>query len=464
MKILKFGGTSVGTPESLASVRQIVSSIRGRSVIVVSALGGVTDLLLSAAAKARDGIEPYTPEYETILRRHRQVIAEIVVPAHRARVTEEVEALIGTLDRLLTGVRLLGELTKRTRDLIVSLGERMSCRIVAGMFDSATLLDSLNIVKTDSWVDNDVVATDITSQLIREAYAACPTNIAVAPGFISTDRESGRVTNLGRGGSDYTAALFAAALDAESLEIWTDVDGFMTGDPRVIPTARVIPSMSFVESMELCTYGAKVIYPPTIYPVFHKNIPIVIKNTFNPSAPGTLITDDHHASKARFRGISSISAISLVSMRVPPADDERYRRRIHNILSKNGVGVILSIVAPEGSPCVAIRSTEADKARRIMQTEFASDASEGKSGPVEITDGMTAIAIVGDSLDCNNALPETVAGLLKRSSCAPPVFARDTSSSILAFITEEGSLQKSINALHDFFLASARELNNHTNR
>lgn len=451
MKILKFGGTSVGTVKSLMAVREIVSAIRGRSIIIVSALGGVTDMLIDAATKARDQL-PFDNILETIIKRHDDVIAAMVIDNKKESVKAEVADLLGHLNRLFTGVYLLGELTQRTKDIIVSMGECMSSRIVAGMFDDAQRIDSFDIIKTTSWADKDVADTELTSSLIVEKYAECDAHIIIAPGFISKDKDTGRITNLGRGGSDYTAALIAAALNADSLEIWTDVDGFMTGDPRIIDNAKVIPSMSFIESMELCTYGAKVIYPPTIYPVFHKNIPIVIKNTFNPSAPGTLICDEHHADKARFRGISSISDTSLVSVKVDPVNNEKFRSRMYNVLAKNAVEVIFNAGVDDNRIAVAVRKVEADNACRIINEEFAPDCADGFISEAERTDGFAAIAMVGEELNTHNALRPTVDGILSRFKAKSPIYARDTSPSILAFLIEENLLRDVINTLHDFFI------------
>ncbi|MDE6792235.1 MAG: aspartate kinase, partial [Muribaculaceae bacterium] len=290
MKVLKFGGTSVGTVESLANVKQIVEAIPESAIIVVSALGGITDRLINTARLAAADDAAYREEMEAIFSRHFNVISGIVAENRRAEVISRVAHLLNDLKRIFEGISLIRHLPSQTLDLVVSFGERMSSVIVAGMIEDSTLFNSLDFIKTEEWFGKNIADQQLTSSLIRDAFSGC-FNKAIVPGFISTDRNNGTITNLGRGGSDFTAALIAAALDAELLEIWTDVDGFMTADPRLIPNATVVDMMSFVESMELCTYGAKVIYPPTIYPVFHKNIPIKSLNTFHPSAPGTLITD-----------------------------------------------------------------------------------------------------------------------------------------------------------------------------
>ncbi|MDE6298348.1 MAG: aspartate kinase, partial [Muribaculaceae bacterium] len=288
MKVLKFGGTSVGTPESLLNVKKIVESIQSPAIVVVSALGGLTDQLISTARKAAGNNEDYRMDMEAISARHFNIISMVVDEGKRQDTFTSVSALLSDLRRLFEGIFLLRHLPSETLDMVVSFGERMSSVIVAAMISGGKRFDSLKFMKTEEWFGKNIADQQLTTSLIRENFSE-DFDKAIVPGFISTDRVTGRITNLGRGGSDFSAALIAAALDAEILEIWTDVDGFMTADPRIIRDAKVVREMTFVESMELCTFGAKVIYPPTIYPVFHKSIPIRILNTFNPSAPGTLV-------------------------------------------------------------------------------------------------------------------------------------------------------------------------------
>ena len=292
MKVLKFGGTSVGTVESLRNVKAIVESQTEPVIVVVSALGGITDQLINTAKLAAKGDISHLESYARIVERHREVIKGIVPEALQMDVLSIVNPILEELGNIYRGVSLIKDLSDRTLDIIVSYGERLSSVIISRIINGAIHFDSRNFIKTEKRWNKHVLDNETTQKLIHEVFDTVDFKVALVPGFISSDA-NGNVTNLGRGGSDYTAAILAASLNANTLEIWTDVDGFMTADPRVINGALVIDHLSFTEAMELCNFGAKVIYPPTIYPVFHKNIPILIKNTFNPDAPGTRISDRH---------------------------------------------------------------------------------------------------------------------------------------------------------------------------
>ena len=315
MKVLKFGGTSVGTAASLANVKRIVESRDERVIVVVSALGGLTDKLISTARQASQGDVSYLQSYAQIVERHNDIINAMVPRSRRMYVEQITSSLLDELGNIFRGVSLIKDLSCRTLDIIVSYGERLSSVIISCIIDGATHFDSRNFIKTECQFGKHIADIKLSESLIHETFDNFTGRVAVVPGFISTDRDSGDITNLGRGGSDYTAAILAAALDADALEIWTDVDGFMTADPRVINNAYVIDQLTFIEAMELCNFGAKVVYPPTIYPVFHKNIPILIKNTFNPSAPGTLISEvDSSADGRAIKGISSINDTCLITL------------------------------------------------------------------------------------------------------------------------------------------------------
>lgn len=303
MNVLKFGGTSVGTVESLKCVKQIVESREDKTIVVVSALGGVTDMLIKAANTALAADTSWHEVFDNIVERHRVVVESMAHPSVKERLWHEISALLDRLKRYYCGIELVEDLSERTLCNVVSFGERMSSLIVSNIIAGATLFQSPEFIKTEKWYGRNIAVTELTTRLIRDTFLHTNYKVAVVPGFISRDRDNNDITNLGRGGSDYTAALIAAALDADTLEIWTDVNGFMTADPRIIKDAAVIPHLSFLESMDLCNFGAKVIYPPTIYPVFHKNIPIKILNTFNHTAPGTLITEEHRVPVPQpFRG------------------------------------------------------------------------------------------------------------------------------------------------------------------
>ena len=310
MKVLKFGGTSVGSVNSILSVKKIVEAVEEPVIVVVSAFGGITDKLLTTSLLAAKGDVSYEKELSEIISRHLDII-EGVISDNECRVYVQKKAmeLLDELSNILKGVYLINDLSPKTSDTIVSYGERLSSMIVANVINGSELFDSRKFIKTEKQFNKHIVDFELTNKLIKETFSPLP-KISLVPGFIASNATTGEVSNLGRGGSDYTASILATALDASILEIWTDVDGFMTADPKVITSAYVIDRLSFIEAMELCNFGAKVIYPPTIYPVYHKNIPIRIKNTFNPDSPGTYISQEVSGSvgKAIIKGISSINA------------------------------------------------------------------------------------------------------------------------------------------------------------
>ena len=313
MKVMKFGGTSVGSVQSILSVKRIVEAAEGPVIVVVSALGGITDKLINTSRMAASGDAAYEQEFREIVTRHVEMVKR-VIPEFDAQmaVQRKVGELLNELKDIFQGIYLIKDLSQKTSDTIVSYGERLSS-IIAAELTGAQWYDSRRFIKTEKKFSKHVLDTELTNRLVRETFSTLPP-VALVPGFIATDKDTGDVTNLGRGGSDYTAAIIAAALEADSLEIWTDVDGFMTADPRVISTAYTISELSYVEATELCNFGAKVVYPPTIYPVCHKNIPVLIKNTFNPEAAGTIIKQEaDHSSKA-IKGISSINDTCLITM------------------------------------------------------------------------------------------------------------------------------------------------------
>ena len=316
MKVLKFGGTSVGSVKSILSVKRIVENEAKKQpvIVVVSALGGVTDKLIEVSFLAQKGDERWKNEFETIIERHHQMIDTVITDTHDQEILfNKVDALLEQLRSIYFGVFLIHDLSKKTQDAIVSYGERLSSNIVATLIRGAKRINSRDFIRTERKNGKHSLDADLTYKLVKEEFADMP-RVSVVPGFIARDRDSMETTNLGRGGSDYTASIIAAALDADVLEIWTDVDGFMTADPRVIKTAYTINELSYVEAMELCNFGAKVIYPPTIYPVCIKNIPIKVKNTFNPDHPGTLIKEKINDDRKPIKGISSIKGTTLITV------------------------------------------------------------------------------------------------------------------------------------------------------
>lgn len=445
----------MGTTASLLNVKQIVEAIDEPVIVVVSALGGLTDRLIATAAMARRH-EEWLLEWEAMAKRHHDIIAEVVVPEKREEVTAKVDALLEQLKRNYEGVDLLGQLPDATLDLIVSFGERMSAPIVAGMLNGAKLHYSPDFMKTERWFEKNIADVSLTGELIEREFTHTPEGRHVTGGFIASDRESGEITNLGRGGSDYTAALIAATLDAEVLDIWTDVDGFMTCDPRIVKSARVIPEMSFVESMELCSFGAKVIYPPTIYPVFHKNIPIRILNTFNPSAPGTLVSDHPADGGVEVRGLSAIKGMALVTLRGPlTANIPQVTSRAYNAMARQGIQLyLLSQRDAEKGFTFSVAGKEAETALKCLNEEFAPDLLGGELESIAATTGLAIVAVVGDNIRNAHGLAPRLCHTLSRSGIETLATSQGSSKTTVSAVIKEEETAKALNLIHDLFFAS----------
>ncbi len=450
MKVLKFGGTSVGTVGSLANVKSIVDSLEEPAVVVVSALGGLTDRLIATAKSASEGDLSFREGVAEMSRRHFDIIEELVPQSRRDAVRTIVSDLLSELEDIYTGVALIRELPEKTLSRIVSFGERMSSVIVAEILDNAEHRDSLTFMRTEKWFNRDIAARQLTDDLIREAFPLPLARTVVTGGFISLDKDTGEITNLGRGGSDYTAALIAAALDADSLEIWTDVDGFMTADPRVIHDATVIDSMSFIESMELCSFGAKVIYPPTIYPVFHKNIPIRILNTFNPSAPGTLITDGSENLPSDVRGVSSVKNTCMVSVSGSLTSNvAQINSRSYNAMARNGVSIFL-VAQPntETSFSMALSANDADRAVGILRQEFAPELQSGEVTGVSLEKDLSVIAVVRESIREVRGLGPRLVNTLQRDGIEVKAVSDGASETTIAIITKASDTDRSLRLIH----------------
>lgn len=462
MKVLKFGGTSVGTVESLHNVKTIVEQCDEPVIVVVSALGGLTDKLIATAQTAATGGNNYMASLNEIIERHRNVIEGIVPEQWRPEITEKVEILLGELANIYKGVSLIKDLSKRSLDIIVSYGERLSSTIISKVIDGAVLCNSLQFIKTTSQFGKHVLDTELTNSLIHLTFDDLDFKVALCPGFIATDA-NGDITNLGRGGSDYTAAILAAALNADSLEIWTDVDGFMSADPRIIKNTYVIDELSFIEAMELCNFGAKVIYPPTIYPVFHKNIPIYIKNTFNPSAKGTRISDDPKSVDRRdIKGISSINDTCLITVSgLCMVGVIGVNARIFNALARNGVSVFLvSQAASENTTSFAVSNADAQNAVDALQAEFAAEFETGEMNPLQVKHDLATVAIVGDNMRHEAGIAGKLFNTLGRNGINVIAFAQGASETNISFVIELKNQRKALNVIHDsFFLSDTQVLN-----
>lgn len=456
MKVLKFGGTSVGTVESLNNVKKIVENLSEPAVVVVSALGGLTDKLIQTAEKAARADDTYKDDFDGICRRHENIIQNVVSNEPREDCLRKVSELLDELGRLYEGVRLIGDLPEKTLDNIVSFGERMSSIIVNAMIPASTYVNSLDIVRTEKWFGKNIADTKLTNENILSHIHPEENHPVIAGGFIAADRDSGEITNLGRGGSDFTAALIAAALDADILEIWTDVDGFMTSDPRIIPDARIIPIMSFVESMELCSFGAKVIYPPTIYPVFHKNIPIKILNTFNPDAPGTLIKEFNHKELSpygRVRGLSALKSTAIVKISGPITQNvAAISSRTFNTLAKRGISVFLvSPTEDAESFSFALREADAENALSLLKTEFAPEISSGSIENIDLVKNLSIVAVVGEDILSQGSISPRVINTLERASISPVAVSEGASKTTVTFAVPEESTNITLQLIHSLF-------------
>ena len=462
MKVLKFGGTSVGSVESILSLKKIVEQQTQPVVVVVSALGGITDKLIAISRLALKGDESYKTEFDSVVTRHHSMINTVITDeTKRTRLLAVVDSLLEELRSIYYGVFLIRDLSLKTSAAIVSYGERLSSNIVATLVEGACWKDSRDFIKTEYKFGKHILDSELTNRLVREAFADIP-DITLVPGFISSDKYSGEVTNLGRGGSDYTASIIAAALGAEVLEIWTDVNGFMTADPRVIHSAYTITELSYVEAMELCNFGAKVIYPPTIYPVCVKNIPTNVKNTFNPDDPGTIIKDKIDNDRKPIKGISSINGTTLITVTgLSMVGVIGVNRRIFTALAEHGISVFMvSQASSENSTSIGVRDEDADEAVRVLDYEFAKEIETGAMYPMHAESGLATIAIVGENMKHTPGIAGKLFGTLGRSGISVIACAQGASETNISFVVDSKYLRKSLNVLHDsFFLSEYKVLN-----
>lgn len=462
MKVLKFGGSSVGSVSSMLSVKKIVESVDDNVIVVVSALGGITDKLINTSKMAAAGDSAYEKEMKEIVNRHIEMVYTLI-PACKERedLLELVNELLSELKDIFQGIFLIRDLSPKTSATIVSYGERLSSAIAAVLIKGAVWYDSRTFIKTEKKHNKHILDSELTNQLVRETFKELP-KVAMVPGFISTDKHTGEVTNLGRGGSDYTASIIAAALDADILEIWTDVDGFMTADPKVISTAYPITELSYVEAMELCNFGAKVVYPPTIYPVCHKNIPILIKNTFNPEAPGTIVKQDADHFSKPIKGISSINNTCLITMTgLGMVGVIGVNYRIFKTLAENGISVFLvSQASSENSTSIGVRNEDAELACKVLDEEFAKEIEMGEISPMKAEGGLATVAIVGENMKHTPGIAGKLFGTLGRNGINVIACAQGASETNISFVVNGSSLRKTLNVIHDsFFLSEYQVLN-----
>ncbi|MBE9585628.1 bifunctional aspartate kinase/homoserine dehydrogenase I [Mucilaginibacter sp. JRF] len=458
MKVLKFGGTSVGSVSSITTLLQIVKNEveQGeRPVVVLSAMSGVTNLLINMAEEAAKGNE-FTAQLAELERRHFDVVKSLLDIQNQNPAFTRLKIHFNQLEELLQGVLTLRELTAKTRDLIVSYGERCSTlmisKIAAQHFGNAFFVDASEVLKTDSAFGNAKVDTALSELLIRDLYASNSDKVLFVTGFIASN-DAGQITTLGRGGSDYTAAIFGAALNAQEIQIWTDVNGMMTADPRMVKKAFPLSELTYTEAMELSYFGAKVIYPPTMIPAFLKKIPIVIKNTFEPEFAGTVIQHESKASNQPIKGISSINNISILNlMGSGMVGKSGFSGRLFSLLAREQINVILiTQSSSEHSITFAIQPGDAKRAKAIIEQEFELEILANKLEPITVEENLAILAVVGENMKQTPGVSGKLFHALGRNGVNVRAIAQGSSEYNISVIISEFDLAKALNAVHDAF-------------
>lgn len=470
MQVLKFGGSSVGSAEAIDKVIAIVieSSKKEPTIVVVSAMSGVTDQLLMLAQSASQGNEAYKTIIQNIEQKHLDAVRALLPIQQQSGTLSMVKQLLNELESNCEGLFMLRELSMRMQDKIISFGEVLSSKIISAAFESRGIkqqwVDSRNLIKTDSKYFNAVVNKDLTDSTIQAYFSAKENNsfdVYMAPGFIASDKD-GNTTTLGRGGSDYTGAIYAAALKASALEIWTDVSGMMTADPRMVSNAKEIPQISYQEAMELSHFGAKIIYPPTIQPVMYQNIPVWIKNTFEPSHPGTIIENNSPKDDNFIRGISSIKDLCLLSLEgAGMVGIPGFSKRLFDALAKKLINVILiTQSSSEHSICVGVNVQDAHQAKLAVDAEFEQEINTQKVEPLIIEKDLSIIALVGEQMKNHPGVSGKMFGVLGRNGINVRAIAQGSSEKNITAVIASSDVKKAINVLHEeFFETTYKQLN-----
>jgi len=463
MNILKFGGTSVG---SAAAIRTLIGILKNQDgaahpVVVLSAMGGVTNLLQAMAEKALLA-EEYTSELKEIEERHFDVVRTLLPASAQNPVFTRLKIYFNELEEILQSVYTLKELSAQTRDLILSYGERCSTFMVSHIakqdFPNAVSVDGAELIKTDSNFGQAKVNTPLSEMLIQDFYSANKSQLLFVTGFVASNSE-GRVTTLGRGGSDFTAAIWGAALNAEQIEIWTDVDGMLTADPRIVEKAFSLPELSYTEAMELSYFGAKVIYPPTMIPAFLKKIPIVIKNTFNTDFEGTYIRHGVNTSDLPIKGISSIDEISILNLSGSGMVGKAgFSGRLFSLLSREQINVVLiTQSSSEHSITFAVKPADALKALAIISKEFELELQAKKLEYPQVENGLSILAIVGENMKHTPGMSGKLFNALGRNGVNVRAIAQGSSEYNISVILSKSDLSKAVNAVHDAFFADLKK-------
>ena len=460
---MKFGGVSLGTSEGIRKVKSIISEEQQPVIIVVSALYGVTEQLLKAADYALSGDKKHEMVFDIIQNQHHRIIEETIESEDvKMDLYQELQTLFEDLKNILRGVYLIGDLSQKSSDKIVSYGERFSSLILSKIIPNSQLYDSSEFIKTTKHFNTHIPDLPLSNTLIKE-HLKDNNKVAIVPGFIATSRDEDDITNLGRGGSDYTASIIAAALDASVLEIWTDVDGFMTADPKIIQSAYVIDELSYIEAIELSNFGAKVIYPPTIFPVYHKNIPIRVRNSFNTSSKGTLILNKQSKEdKKVIKGISSISDTALITIQgLGMVGIIGVNHRIFKALSLNGISVFLvSQASSENSTSIGVSTPDAAISQKVLSEEFASEIGLGSINQIEVEYNLSTIAIVGQNMRRVPGVAGKFFEALGRNGISIMALAQGASETNISCVISKDNLRKALNVIHDsFFLSPYQDFN-----
>ncbi|MDP1765146.1 MAG: bifunctional aspartate kinase/homoserine dehydrogenase I [Sediminibacterium sp.] len=467
MQVLKFGGSSVANAANIHKVIAIVQRAvkKEPTVLVVSALGGVTDSLLQVGHLASTAQESYKALLKELEKRHLDTVRDLLPIQQQSATLSQVKQQFNELDGICDGVFLLGELSPRTKDRIVSYGELLSSLTISAAFQSLEAdqlwVDSRKLIATNSNHGNAAVLFAVTNQKIQDHFATYPHQLYIAPGFISSD-ELHNTTTLGRGGSDYTAAIFAAACQATILEIWTDVSGMMTADPRQVQNAKPIQRISYQEAMELSHFGAKIIYPPTIQPVMTKNIPVWIKNTFAPDEYGTLIENESAVTDSFIRGISSINKISLLSLEgTGMVGIPGFSKRLFEALANESVNVILiTQSSSEHSICVGINEADKSKAKKSIDHAFSFEVQSGTIEPLKVESNLSIVALVGEQMKSHPGISGKMFGVLGRNGINVRAIAQGSSEKNISAVLSGSDVKKAINVLHEeFFETTYKQLN-----
>ncbi|MGO4906624.1 bifunctional aspartate kinase/homoserine dehydrogenase I [Flavobacterium sp. W20_MBD1_R3] len=467
MKVLKFGGTSVANAQNIKLVLDIVSdkAKEEKLIVVVSAFSKITDLLQLASQKAAAGDESFKDILSEIEKKHLDALKELIPVNEQSSLLSHIKRIVNHLETLLDGCYLLGELSPRTSDTILSFGELLSSYIIAEALKqnlkNSSYKDSRELIKTNNHFGKAVVNFDVSNELIVDFFASNENQVVVMPGFIAASLD-GINTTLGRGGSDYTAAILAGALDANDLEIWTDVNGMFTANPKIVKQAQPITYISYQEAMELSHFGAKVLYPPTIQPVLRKNISILIKNTFEPSAEGTYISNQVFAQSNPVKGITHIDAITLITLEGSGMIGvSGSSKRLFEVLSNKNINVIfITQASSEHSICIGILNSDADVAEDAINKAFEVEISQNKVEPCIVEKNLCIIALVGENMKNYQGLSGRMFSTLGKNNVNIRAIAQGASERNISAVINERDVKKALNSLHEnFFEENTKQLN-----